>query len=424
MRSILVSLCLLGVNISATLQAQEWTRFRGPNGTGVSLSQKIPAKWTDKNQQWKVQLPGLGHSSPVVWGDKVFLLSANPQDATRYVLGYSAVDGRQLWVRTYASTAHHLHERSSYASCTPAVDSERVYVAWSTPEQTLLKAFDHDGNEEWSVDLGRWVSQHGFGTSPIVYGEMVILHDSQQADQLDPGVQPGESFMLAFDRRTGRELWRTPLVSKNVCYSVPFIFQPPSGRPELVCTSTGNGVFSLDPRTGEENWSIDVFQMRTVNSPIFAGGHIFGSTGSGAYSSNYIVAVKPGKQAEVAFELKNGADFKAPYVPCLIAKDNNVFLFYDRGFASCIDASSGKIHWFERTGGAFSGSPVMAGDRIYCIDEEGDVWVIAADPTKYRLLAKNALGEPSRSTPAISGDKMFLRTESHLICIAGEAAGG
>ncbi len=418
MRSIVAFLWFVSALLLATtLNAQEWTRFRGPNGTGLSECRTIPVRWTDQSYDWQVELPGLGHSSPVVWGDKVFVLSADGGNATRYVLCYSAASGSKLWMRQYKSTTHRLHVRSSYASCTPAVDAEHVYVAWSTPQETTLQAWDHAGNEVWSLNLGRWVGSHGFGTSPILYEDMVILHNSQQANQLKPGQQPGDSFMMAFDRRNGTELWRTPLVSTRVCYSVPFVYQPEDGPPELVCTSTGNGVFSLDPHTGKENWSIDVIRMRTVASPIFAGGHVFGNTGSGAYAGNYVVAVKPGRQPTLAYELKNSGQFKAPYVTCLIAKGDKVFLLYDRGFASCIDAPTGETHWFVRTGATFAGSPVLVGDRIYCIDEDGVVWVIAADQHEYRLLAKNPLGESSRSTPAVSGGKMFLRTYSHLFCI-------
>ena len=429
MRSIVASACLVASLIATTSTfAQEWTRFRGPNGTGVSQAKTIPTTWTEKDYNWKVKLPGgSGHSSPVVWGDKVFLLSADPEDATRYMLCYDATSGEQLWQRKYKSTPHHLHLRSSFASSTPAVDAEHVYIGWSTPDETTLKAFDHDGSEVWSIDLGRWVSQHGFGTSPILFDNLVILHNSQQSNQLKPGIEPGVSAMMAFDRRTGKEVWRTPLVSANVCYSVPFLYEPADGPIELICTSTGNGVFSLDPKTGKRNWAVEgVFAMRTVGSPIFAGGHIFGSTGSGAYASNYVVAINPGKSAEVAFKLKNSSKFKAPYVPSLIAKGNSVFMLYDRGFASCVDATTGEIRWSARTGAAFSGSPVLVRDRIYCLDEDGVVWVIAADEKELRVLGKNPLGEPSRSVPAVSGGRMFLRTFSHLISVGGkgEAVGG
>lgn len=415
--ALMASLALIG--LPDPISGQEWTRFRGPNGTGFSSATTIPVEWTDADLSWKTELPGLGNSSPVVWGDRVFVLSADPDDATRYVLCLSATTGRELWRQKFASSKHRLHVRSSYASSTPAVDEKHVYVAWSTPEKVTFKAFFHDGREAWDLDLGRWQSQHGFGTSPIVYRDMVILHNSQQANQLEKDETPGDSFMMAFDRHTGRELWRTPLVSMNVCYSVPFIYQPPGGGPdELICISTGNGMFSLDPNSGSQNWALNdgLFSMRTVSSPIEAAGLIFGGNGSGQYSGNYIVAVRPGTSARLEYKLKNSSEFKAPYVPGLIAMNDMVFCLYDRGFASCIDAATGKIHWTERTGADFSGSPVRVNDKIYCIDEAGVVWVLAASKT-YQLLAKNPLGEPSRSTPAVSGGRMFLRTESHLTAV-------
>ncbi|MEZ6060679.1 MAG: PQQ-binding-like beta-propeller repeat protein [Planctomycetaceae bacterium] len=409
--------------VTPGLQGQEWTRFRGPNGTGVSDATTIPVEWTDSDINWKAALPGKGHASPVIWGNRVFLLSADPKTATRYVLALNSETGQELWRKEYPSTVHHLHDRSSFASSTPAVDEQHVYVAWSTPKETLLKALTHDGDEVWSKDLGTWQSQHGFGTSPIVYEDMVILHDSQQANQLDPGEKPGDSYMMAFDRMTGDERWRTPLKSMNVCYSVPFLRKSEDGRSdELICTSTGNGMFSLDPRTGRENWHVNdgLFKMRTVSSPIEVAGLIFGSNGSGQYSANYIVAIQPGPDAKVAYSLENSSDFKAPYVPCLVSKDDLVFCIYDRGYASCIDATTGEVRWMERISGEFSGSPIRVNDHIYAIAEDGTVWVFAASD-EYRLLARNPLGEPSRSTPAVANGRLFLRTESHLICVGGKS---
>jgi len=254
----------------------------------------------------------------------------------------------------------------------------------------------------------------------VIYKDLVILHNSQQADKLKDGETPGESFMLAFDRQTGAEQWRTPLVSTNVCYSVPFIYEGSDGD-ELVCSSTGNGIFSLNPITGKENWSVNdgLFSMRVVASPVVAGGLIFGSTGSGGYSSNYVVAVQPGKDAKLAYKVTNSSKFKAPYVPCLIAKDDRVFCMYDRGFATCINATTGDVIWIERTGAALSGSPVLVGDRIYCVAEDGMVWVFAA-ADEYKLLAKNDLGEDSWATPAIANNRMYFRTNSHLISVGGK----
>lgn len=414
-------LCVVVLVLGSSLaQASEWTRFRGPNGTGVNEAAEIPVEWKEENILFRTKLPGgSGAGSPVVRSDKAFVLSADPETATRYLVCVDAMQGGILWQKEYPSQIHHLHTRSSYASSTPTVDEDRVYVAWSTPEHTTLKALRHDGTDVWTKDLGRWQSQHGFGTSPIVYKDLLILHNSQQANDLKDGEKPGESRMMAFNRQTGDLVWKHDLTSVNVCYSVPMIYSPPDGGPDqLVCTSTGNGVFSLDPMTGKENWSHNdkLFAMRTVSSPIEAGGLLFGSNGSGAYANNYIVAIKPGKDASLAYKLANSNKFKAPYVPCLIAKDDLLFCLYDRGFASCINARSGDIVWMERTNAEFSGSPVRTRDCIYCTDEAGVVWVFAAS-NEYKLLAKNELGEASWSTPAIANNRLYVRTIGHLVAV-------
>jgi outer membrane protein assembly factor BamB len=418
MKRFFVGTCALAVTcmVSSLAHSQEWTRFHGPNGQGVSTLKSFPAQWTDKDINWKAELPGIGHSSPVVWGDQVYLFSADPKTAERYVLGINAKDGRIVWNRTFKSEVHHLHQRSSFASCTPAVDEERVYVAWSTPIMTTFKAFTHAGDEVWSVDLGRWESQHGFGTSPIIYKDLVILSNSQQANKLKEGQQPGESFMMAFDRRTGELRWKVSRVSVNVCYSVPCIYTPKGGETELICTSTGNGMFSLNPETGDQNWAVeDAFSMRTVSSPLIVGGLLYGSTGSGA-GGNYLVGIRPGKNAGVAFKI----DRQAPYVPTSVANGNLMFLWYDKGIVTCIDARNGNVHWRERLDTAFSGSPIRVGERMFCVDETGVVWVLAAEK-QYKLLGKYPLGEESRSTPAVSGGQMFLRTYSHLIAVGAKS---
>lgn len=413
---LLVSLTLLSCLISCLPAfGQEWTRFRGPNGTGVSKT-VFPASFKPGDFAWTTKLPGIGHSSPVIWGDRVFLLSANPETAERYMLCLDANDGSILWNRTYESEPHHLHSRSSFASCTPAVDAEQVYIAWSTPKETTLLALDHDGKEKWKLNLGRWVSQHGFGTSPILYKNLVILNNSQQARQLPPNVEPGESWMMAFDRKTGEEAWRTKRKSMNVCYSVPCIYQDQDGEDQLLHTTTGDGVYSLDPLTGEENWKYaGAFKMRCVGSPIVAEGLVFGSTGSGG-GGNYVVAVKPGEDPELVYQIKEAA----PYVPTMLNKDDYLFLWYDKGIVQCIDAKTGEEHFKKRIGGGFSGSPILAGDKVYCIREDGTVITIAAEK-RFKLLGETPLGEDSRATPAVSGGRMFLRTNSQLFCVEADA---
>ncbi len=412
---------LLNSLLPGMAPAQEWTRFHGPNGQGIAKGDgaAIPSTFTAADYNWRVKLPGMGHSSPVVYGDRVFLLSADPDSATRYMLCISAVDGKELWRKTYKSTPHHLHSRSSYASCTPAVDEKHVYVCWSAPEKITLLALTHEGEEAWEKDLGPWVSQHGFGASPIVYKNKLILHDSQQTARLPAGATPGKSYMLAFDRMTGQELWRKDRPSQNVCYSVPCIYQPEGGKPELVCCSTTEGVFSLDPETGEKNWGLDTFKMRTVASPIIAGGLIWGSTGSGG-GGNYLVGVRPPTSASKEPELVHTIKSSAPYVPTPVTKGDLLFAWFDKGVVSCFEAESARKLWSKRVSGGYSGSPIRIGDRIFCMSEEGDLVVLQASK-EFKLIGRTPLGEPTRATPAVSGGRLYLRTYSHLISVGGKS---
>lgn len=410
-------ICVVGLQSipSPSASAQEWTRFRGPNGMGLSDATNLPAQWTEADYNWRVALPGQGHSSPVLWGDKIFLMSADPATATRYVLCLSAADGRELWRREYASQTHRLNPRNTYGSCTPAVDAERVYVAWSAPAKLTLLALDHDGKDVWDLDLGPVVAEHGFGTSPMLYQDLVILSNSQQAEELEPGQQPGKSAMLAFEAQTGKPRWSQPRVSSRVCYSTPCIYQPDGGPPELICTSTSDGVFSLDPLTGRENWkSPGTLPLRVVSSPLIAEGLIFGSIGSGG-GGHCVTAVRPGPKPEVAYTLKQNAS----YVPTLVAHKGLLFMFYDKGVVSCVEVRTGEVHWRQRLGRGFSGSPVIGDGKVYIIDDDGIVHVLAAANT-YQLLASNPLGEPARSTPAIAGGRLYFRTLSHLISVGGK----
>lgn len=397
--------------------ADDWTRFHGPNGSGASEAKTIPTTWGEMDYNWVAQLPGVGNSSPVVIGKKLFVLSADPQTATRYMLCFDTEKGTELWRREFESQPHHLHTMSSFASCTPTVDEERVYVAWSTPASLTFIAFDHDGKTVWEKDLGPWFSAHGFGTSPIVYEDIVILSKTQEPKNGGQEVKgPVESFVFAFDRKTGEERWRTRRETDNgLSYSVPAIFQPKEGKPQLVNTSTAS-MYALDPKTGDEIWSTVAFDKRTVSSPLIVGDLIFGSTGSGG-GGNYVAAVRSdGKHAEVAYQIK----VQAPYVPSVVAKEDLLFMVSDNGIASCVDLATGEVHWRERLGGNFQGSPVRAADKIYCVSVEGNVVVLAAKK-EFEELGRMSLGEGSRSTPAIAGGRLYLRTFSKIISIGGAA---
>jgi outer membrane protein assembly factor BamB len=409
--SLFASIVSLATVAAPRAAGQQWNRFRGPNGSGVSSS-TVPATWTTADYHWRTVLPGTGHSSPVVWQDRVYLMSADPQTARQYVLAIDTADGRIVWQRDFSIATYPIHARNSFASSTPAVDADHVYVAWSTPAEATLTALSPEGEIVWQESLGPFASQHGFGASPILYDDLVIL---SLLEKKPDGVEQRTetSRIVALDRLTGQQRWLQTRWSEVVSYSVPCIYRGPDGVDQLIGCSTADGIFSLDPRSGTVNWQIDVFEMRTVSSPVVAADLVLGTTGSGG-GGNYVVAVRPGGAPEVAYDVRR----QAPYVPTPVAKDGLLFLWSDKGVVSCLRADSGAVLWQERVGGNYSGSPVIAGDHLYCIDEEGVVVVLAAGET-YRLLGKNPLGEASRSTPAIADDRLYLRTESQLFSVGG-----
>ncbi|MBI3465901.1 MAG: PQQ-binding-like beta-propeller repeat protein [Planctomycetes bacterium] len=394
-RAVMLSLaCAVGCLLPGNLPAQEWTRFRGPNGTGISDATTIPVKWSENDYNWKIELPGVGHSSPVLWGNKLFVMSALEDSATRIVLCINADDGSTLWSKEFASAVHNKHVLNSFASPTPAVDADHVYVCWSTPDEYTLMAFDHSGNLVWKRDLGQFTSQHSCGTSPIVYQDLVILGNDQD----------GPSYLIAVNRKTGETVWQKPRETAVVAYSTPCIYQPPGKPAELIFNSQAHGVTSLDPLTGKTNWELKgVFDKRSVSSPVIVSGLIIGSCGSGAGGGDYVAAVRPGtidpsgQPKEVWRMTKAKA---TPYVPTMVAKGELLFLF-GKGIVTCMKGATGEEIWQKSIGGNFFGSPVCVNDRLYCMREDGECLVLAATD-KYELLGSTPLGDSSRSTPAVA----------------------
>lgn len=393
---------------SIDTSAQDWTRFRGPNGNGVVEGTNFPTEWSEDDYAWQTELPGQGHSSVVTYGGRGFLMSGDPQTAIRHVLAIDLNSGKILWQRNYESKTHRLHRRNSFGSSTPAVDTNGLYVAWSSPNETVIKALSHDGEERWSRNLGTWTSQHGFGTSPIIAGGKLILFNSQQKDQLPAGATVGESRMMAFDPKTGETIWESPTNTTRVCYSVPCVREIADGGVELVCCNTGNGIFGMDIETGKINWELSVFDKRCVASPVVSGDLVLGSCGSGG-GGNILVAVRAGKNPEEVFRVRSNAN----YVPTPIVYEGHGYLFGDKGVVSCVNLKDGKSVWRERLGTGFSGSPVCVNGNLYCMDEEGKMLVIAAQP-QFKQMGEVDLGEASRSTPAVANGLMLIRTDSRL----------
>lgn len=407
-RVLIVAGSMLAASWALTLriEAQEWTRFRGPNGSGVSESKAIPTEWTQQNIRWRVELPGEGHSAPVVWGRKIFL-TGTPADGSAFeVYCLDSDEGRLLWKKSYPYRSFPKHRFNSFASPTPVVDSDRVYVVWAVPDQLQVAALTQEGRESWVKQLGPFSSQHGVGASPILHeGRLIIVND-----------QDGPSSILSLDATTGRTVWETKRVSGKTSYSTPCLFNHPTGVSWLICNSDTNGITALDPKTGATVWSYgEAFDKRSVSSPFVAGGLVFGSCGSGG-GGNFLIAVEPpsvpGGLPKKRYELKRSA----PYVPTSVALGNRLFTWSDAGVVSCLELSSGKVLWQERVGGNFFGSPVLIDGRLFCVSDTGEVAVVSASD-QFQLLARNSLQESSNSTPAVAGDRLFVRTLKHLICV-------
>jgi outer membrane protein assembly factor BamB len=399
--------CLLWCVVSVRGAENDWTRFRGTNGEGQGHAKRLPVSWSDKDYLWQAVLPGAGHAAPVIWDDKVFTLSATEDGVKRFVICLRAGDGSALWTREYPSTNHPKHTLNSFASSTPAVDAEQVYVAWSAPESYALRALDHQGNEVWVRDLGPYESQHSCGTSPVLFEDLVILGNDQD----------GVSSLVACDRRTGAIRWQAERQSEHVSYATPCLYQPVGGPVEMIFLSGAHGVTSLDPRTGEKNWEFDAFDKRTVSSPVVAGGLIFGTCGSGA-GGNYVAAVRPGglRGADPQPELVYKIDKAAPYCPSVVASGDRLFLWSDKGVVSSVMPADGSIVWQKRVGGNYYGSPICVDGRVICMSDQGTV-VILSTADEFEELGRVELGEGSHSTPSVADGKLYLRTFSHLFCL-------
>jgi outer membrane protein assembly factor BamB len=390
--------------------AQEWTRFRGPNGSGVGNATTIPVQWTDKDYRWKVAVPGTGHSSPVLWGNRLFLTAGEKETGKRIVLGIDATTGKTLWTQTFEAPRYKMHLRNSIATATPAVDARRLYVTWATPAKYTAMALDHDGKQLWEADLGPYKSQHGMGISPVVYEDIVLVGN----DQDDGG------GLVALDAATGKLRWRVPRQPKNATYSTPCIYRRGQGPALAIFTNWQHGITAVDVGTGKVAWEMSVFdtqrQERCVASPIVAGDLILGTCGF-VTAQKHLVAVRPGTDGTKPSEVWR-LEKAVSYMPTPLVKGERVYQCSEKGFASCLNLATGKVIWQERVPGAYSASPVCVGDHIYCVNDDGDVIVLAA-ADKFRMEARNKLGEGTESTPAIANGCLYLRTSGHLIAVGG-----
>ncbi|MDE0866340.1 MAG: PQQ-binding-like beta-propeller repeat protein [Rubripirellula sp.] len=406
-----VLLCCVGCFACGSIEAQEWPRFRGPNGSGIAEAEGIPSEWSEQDYQWVAELPGVGNSSPVVWGDRIFITAADEKTQKRSLVCLNLQDGTERWRAESEFKLYKKHKNNSFASATPAVDGKHVYQLWHSKQQTSLIAFDHDGSEQWRSELGPYLHGQGGATSPIVAEDLVIVaHDHKD-----------ESFLAAWDSVTGEQRWKIPREGKRACYSTPCV-RDAGKKQELVFVHCYEGVSGVDLQTGTQNWHVDPFgreSQRALASPVVHGDLVI--AGSGAVGGDrQIVAIEVAESAQGAMASEVYRIIRqSPHVPSPLIVGDRMYLWNDGGICTCCELTSGDVVWQKRVGGSYFSSPIAIGDRIFSIDTTGEVVVIAADDS-FEILARNPMGQGSRASLAVAKDTLLIRTDGKLFAIRGE----
>ena len=408
--------------LSGSVTAENWPGWRGPNGDGISAEKNLPTRWSKtENIAWRTPIAGEGHSSPIVWGDRVFLTTSLTEKNQRRLLCLNRLDGKIVWERVVLnSEPETLHRLNSRASGTPATDGEYIYVAFMlakgekvmapnvgserliTPGRMVVAAYDFAGNEKWNSDVGDFVSAHGFNSCPVLFEDLVIIN----------GDHDGDAYIVALDRKTGDERWRIPRENKTRSYVTPIIRE--IGDRTQMILSGSKSVASYDPRTGKRHWILDGPTEQFVASMVYDGEYVFVT---GGYPEKHILAIDPRGTGNVTGTHVVWRTIRgAAYVPSPIVSGEYLLVVADGGVATCFDAGSGNPLWRERLAGDQSSSPVLADGIVYFFSDRGEATLVRPGD-KFEVVAKNRLDEPISSSPAISQGQIFVRTHEALYCI-------
>lgn len=406
---------LLTCLLAAPALAQEWPRFRGVNGSGIGRISSLPDTFTKGDYDWAIKLEGIGHSSPVLWGKKLFLTIVSEDGTQRRVECYDAESGNRLWEWEAPVAKHNLHDHNNFASSTPVATADALFVAWGSGDQTEAIALDHDGKKLWHREWPAFSSDHGFGASPIIAGDVLILHTDS--------VENRKSQVIGLDPATGESLWERERVTAGedekhiTAYNTPAILTI-GGQEVVTVFQTNDGWKGLAPATGEVVWEYPGnYTLRSVGSITASDGLVFATVGSGG-KGKQATALRPSLDSppEVLYEL--GISDGLSYVPTPLIYEGLLYLWGDGGVLSCRDAETGKEHYRERVGGNFFSSPVIGDGKIIAGSRDGEL-VTVKPGTRFEVLGRSRLSSGMNATPAIANNRLFLRTDTHLISIRG-----
>ncbi len=401
-------LLLLAMSVLVrSAQAENWPAWRGPRGDGTSDERNVPTHWSGtENVAWKVAVSGVGHASPIVWEDSIFVVSCLEDSQERILLRFDRSSGRLLWQQVVlTSPLEEKHQLNSFASSTPATDGRRVYVTFLDRHEMVVAAYEFSGRRAWLVRPGAFSSKHGYCSCPVLFEDKVIVN----------GDHDGDAYLVALEASTGKTLWKIDRENKTRSYSTPIIREI-DGRTQMVLSGS-KCVASYDPRDGSRHWVIDGPTEQFVASMVYDGKLLFLTAG---FPELHMMAIRPDGQGNVtdthiAWRTKRGAS----YVPSPIAEGEYFLVVSDGGVASCFEAETGRRAWMQRLGTHFSSSLVSAGGLVYFTSDDGDTTIVRPD-SKLTIVAENKLGELCYASPAISGGQIFFRGEKNLVCIGAK----
>jgi outer membrane protein assembly factor BamB len=382
--------------------AKYWPRWRGPSGQGLAAGTGYVDAWSaTENVRWKTPVAGQGNSSPIVWGDRIFLTTAHDRGAKRSVVAFRRADGAKLWETFAPAHAGRAHAKNGHASATPATDGSRVYASFGN----ALVALDMAGSLVWHEDLGPIGNYHGPAGSPLLYRDRLIVYQDHARD----------SFIAAFDVKTGRRLWITPR-DATVGWGTPIAVRV-GDRDEIIVNGQSR-VQAYDPATGRELWSCRGTTMEVIPTPVVGYGLVYCPSGRAGPT----LAIRPGgagdvTRTHVAWTTPRGS----PFVPSPILVGDHLYTVNDMAsIVTSIDARTGKPVWQGRLGIAtregFSASPVAVDGKVFFTNDEGETFVLRAGGT-FEILRVNRIGERTLASPALVDGRWYIRTDRHLFAI-------